>query len=135
LLLDGLVDPNDQHHDRSKIAFDLLESDTLLLPWPCLYETISTRLVRQRERLLAFESFLKNPAISMIDDAPYRDSALIDVFDSSRQFGHSFSLTDSVIRNILRNVNIRIDYLITFNDKDFQDVCAARGIEIFPGEE
>ena len=131
----GMVDPNDQYHDQSEIVFDLLESDTLVLPWPCLYETISTRLVHQRERLLAFESFLKNPAISMIDDAPYREDALLNVFDTSRRFGHSYSLTDSVIRNMLRNVNIRIDYLITFNDKDFQDVCAVRGIEIFPGKE
>ena len=40
------------------------------------------------------------------------------------------SVVDSVIREIITDINVKIDYLITFNIKDFQDLCALRRIEI-----
>jgi hypothetical protein len=40
------------------------------------------------------------------------------------------SLVDMVIRYILDDVNIRKDCLLTFNRRDFVDVCRKRQIEI-----
>jgi predicted nucleic acid-binding protein len=127
----GLVDPTDQHH-RSALEwadFVDIEGAILLLPWPCLYESISTRLIRSRSRTLALEQLLKRPTIRLLDDLTYRDAALEAVFETAR-VGHSYALADSVIREMLKDIDLRIDYLLTFNPADFQDVCQARRIEL-----
>jgi hypothetical protein len=102
----------------------------LLLPWPCLYEVISTRLVRRRDRTLQFEQFIKRPQIQRLDDIQYRDAALDAVFEAAQLTGRSHALVDGDIREILKDINLRIDYMLTFNSNDFQDVCQARRIEL-----
>ena len=42
----------------------------------------------------------------------------------------TYSLVDAVIREILKDKNLQIDYLATFNTRDFIDICAKRKIEI-----
>lgn len=127
----GLVDPTDQHHERAQQWTDIVDQEgaTLLLPWPCLYESVSTRLVRSRSRTLELEQFLKRPTTKFLNDASYRDVALEEVFNAART-GRSYALADSIIREMLKDVNLRIDYLLTFNVADFQDVCQARRIEL-----
>ncbi len=125
----GLVDPSDQHHEASIKLFSDAGTHELLIPWPCLYETVSTRLVKQPEKLSAFEKLL--PTLTRIDDSPYREFALEKVFEPNFFGGHP-NLTDWIIRAILSDDNLRIDALITFNHRDFKDVCWARGIEIIP---
>ncbi len=128
----GLVDPTDQYHQSALEWADFVDTEgaVLVLPWPCLYESISTRLVRNRGRTLEFEKILKRPTIRLLDDLTYREVALEAVFDSSRRVGHSYALADSVIREMLKDINLRIDYLLTFNASDFADVCQARRIEL-----
>ena len=36
-----------------------------------------------------------------------------------------------VIRFMLMNVNLKVDYLVTYNEKDFVDVCKKRKIGIY----
>lgn len=128
----GLVDPNDQHHGAAVEWADTVtaEAAILLLPWPCLYESVSTRLVRNRARTLEFEQLLKRPVVQLLDDRNYRDAALDAVFAASQTRGRSYALADSVIREMLTDVDLRIDYLLTFNTADFEDVCQARRIEL-----
>lgn len=126
----GLVDPKDQHHDKSKVISELINDFKILFPWPCLYETVSTHLARSRERTLYFESILKKPEIELFDDTKYKNSALNDVFEFSRYHGHTYSLADGVVREILKDIDVKVNYLVTFNAKDFHDVCAKRQIEI-----
>ena len=128
----GLVDPTDQHHQNALDWADVLDGEgaILLLPWPCLYESVSTRLVRNRGRTLQLEQILKRPTIRLLDDLTYRDAALETVFETSRRLGHSYALADSVIREMLKDIDLRIDYLLTFNAPDFADVCQARRIEL-----
>lgn len=127
----GLIDPTDQHHQSAVEWADIVatEGAILLLPWPCLYESVSTRLVRHRGRTLEFEQLLKRPAVEFLDDASYRDAALEAVFDTART-GRSFALADGVIREMLKDINLRVDYLLTFNGADFADVCQVRRIEL-----
>ena len=127
----GLVDPTDQHHARAQEWADVVDQEgaTLLIPWPCLYESISTRLVRSRSRTLELEQLLKRPTTKLLDDSDYRDSALEEVFNAART-GYSYALADSIIREMLKDINLRIDYLLTFNTVDFQDVCQARRIDL-----
>ena len=125
----GLVDPRDQYHEMSNTIADVIEGHQIVFPWPCLYETISTHLTRRREQLLYLEKLIKKPEITLLDDTEYKDNALEEVFNSNR-LGFTYSLTDSVIREILKDINVRVDYLVTYNNRDFEDICQKRQIEI-----
>lgn len=126
----GLLDSSDQFHEKSKVVAELIEGHQIIFPWPCLYETISTHLTRRRERLLYFENFIKKPEITLLDDLNYKMNAFEEVFKLNKVSGFTYSLVDSVIREILKDPNVKINYLATFNGRDFEDVCQRRQIEI-----
>lgn len=126
----GLVDTKDQFHKTSLAIADLLQDNQILFPWPCLYETISTHLTRRRERLLYFEEIISKSNVILFNDNDYKVEALKQVFQHNRTSGFTFSLTDSVIREILKDVSVRINYLVTYNLPDFQDICEQRRIDI-----
>src|SRR5271156_3571005 len=104
----GLLDHDDQYHSDSIAVSKLINNYKIIVPWPCLYETISTRLVRNYERLTIFETLLKKPEIELIDDTKYKNTALNEVFEFNRNNGFTFSLADSVIREMLKDINIRV---------------------------
>lgn len=126
----GLIDPKDQYHEDAKAISELIDEYKILLPWPCLYEAISTHMVRSREKTVYFENILKKPKVELIDDNIYKNIALNEVFDFNRKHEHSHSLADAVIREILKDINLKVNYLATFNNKDFKDLCDRRQIEI-----
>lgn len=126
----GLIDPTDQYHELSNTVAELIEGYQIIFPWPCLYETISTHLTRRRERLLYLEEFIKKPEVILFDDSNYKANAIEEVFNLNRVAGFTYSLTDSVIREILKDINVKINYLATFNNSDFEDICQLRQIEI-----
>lgn len=128
----GLIDPTDQFHEMSNAIVELIEEQEyqIIFPWPCLYETISTHLTRRRERLLYLERLIKKPEIVLFDDSDYKVNALEKLFELNSYSGFTYSLTDCVIREILNDVNIKVNYLVTFNNSDFEDICQVRQIEI-----
>ena len=103
---------------------------TVVIPWPVFYETLNTRFARNLPALRQFEIFLKRPGIDFLDDTPYRQEALNRVFEWLLQRSRPFSATDCVLRLILDDVAIRIDFLAIFNERDFADVCRRRGVEL-----
>jgi predicted nucleic acid-binding protein len=126
----ALFDPRDQyaaHADQKAEYLDLLH---IVMPWPILYETLRTRLVRNVQSLRRFETYLGTRNITYLEDGQYRDDALRLTFDSSLNRSRPLSFVDCVLRLMLNDVNIRIDYLLTFNDVDFADVCRNRGITL-----
>lgn len=128
----GLLDSRDQHHDTSQQIADLIDGHKVIIPWPCLYETISSRFIGNRDRVTSFETLLKRPEIELLDDSEYKNRALEEVFTANRYRGNTYSLVDGVIREILKDEDIRIEYLVTFNTRDFSDVCQIRQVHILP---
>lgn len=126
----GLLDPKDQYHNSSIAISALIENYNIIFPWPCLYETISTHLTRRRDRLIILEEIIAKPNIMFLEDGDYKLEALNQVFTNNRVSGFTYSLTDSVIREILKDVNVNVNYLVTYNEADFKDVCDQRLIEI-----
>lgn len=101
----------------------------VIIPFPSLYETINTKLLRDKNKAAA-DWFLKqlnenNRFIKVYDDA-YRDLAFKST-TSNR--GRGISLVDNILRVMMYDSNLNIDTLITFNTGDFVDVCISRGIE------
>lgn len=126
----GLVDSKDEHHDKSVLINNLIEGNHIVFPFPCFYEIIRTKFVKNKLKLEAFESLLKSSNVAYIDDTKYKDEALLKVYELNKKSFVSHSLTDAVIREMLSDVDLRLDYLVTYNVKDFADICAKRKIEI-----
>ena len=102
------------------------------MPWPIGFETLRTRLVKRRVAMQALERRLKGPRIQWVEDQPYRAEAFEMTFETSRK-GRPLSMVDCLIRLMLEDPNLRINYLATWNARDFEDVCQARGIVILEG--
>ncbi len=124
----GLYDPKDQHHEQANAVADDIGANRILIPWPTMYEFMNTRFVRQKNGILAFQVLLNNPRLTLVDDGPYREKALASFFQSKR-----YSLTDAIIRGMLLDSDLPIDYLVTFNRADFEDVCYLKRVEIVDG--
>lgn len=126
----AMFDPRDQHQARIEEILEPLERSYLVLPWPTLYETLRTRLSRNRKALQQFELYLQRPNMTFLDDEPYRETALELCFSSSLRAHRPLSMVDCLIRLILEDINVKIHYLATFNSGDFIDICLKRQIDI-----
>jgi predicted nucleic acid-binding protein len=130
----GLYDERDQYYARANELFVAYFNNTfnrLLVPWPVLYETVSTRLVRHQKSLALFERDWRRLTgrgqLILLDDSPYRQAAIDECFSEARVQRRELrplSLADRVIRQVLGETKIRVDVLITFNVADFADVCS-----------
>lgn len=102
----------------------------LLVPWPILYEAVGTQMTKNQKRMGALNrdwKFLyRQRRLEFLDDKSFREKAIDEAFNELLQGPHHYrglSLTDRVIRNMLSEPNLKIDYFITFNKGDFIDVC------------
>lgn len=90
----ALFDERDDHHQSACRIEKWLDSQSILLPWPILYETLNTRLVNRLKRdpagLAKFGAIARSPKTELLDDAPYREM-LWAFFDQSL-FRSSLSL-------------------------------------------
>lgn len=126
----AMFDPRDQHRAKVEEITEYLDLCHLILPWPTLYETLRTRMARNRNALQGFERYLKRSRISFLDDEPYRETALRIAFSSSLQEYRPLSMVDCLIRLILDDINVKVNYLVTFNNDDFIDICRKRKVAI-----
>lgn len=128
----AFYEPRDQYHMRAK-SLDLdLDAVPLLVPWPSLYETFSTRFVRDQRRVSLFMTVLRRSNITRFEDQKYREDALeIGVTAKPKRY-RPLSLVDRVIRLALEDPDVNVGGLLTFNPNDFRDVCRRRGIELIP---
>lgn len=126
----ALFDRRDPYYEKAGEKADLLSLFQIVLPWPTVYETLRTRLVRNSLALQQFERFLKSPNIVFLDDAAYRDAAFDLTLESSLRRHRPLSMVDCLIRLLIDDVNVRINYLATFNPADFVDVCRRNNVEM-----
>jgi predicted nucleic acid-binding protein len=128
----ALCDPRDRAVSRGVIddIYSRVKVHSIVVPWPVLYETLGTRFARSRPAMQRFEQEIKSARVVLVDDAPYRDDALAHVIEWSLR-GRALSLVDCVLRLLLDDVQTRIRYLVTFNQRDFADICAKRRIELW----
>ncbi len=119
-----------ERHQRALKIIDDMENNEVIIPWPTLYEFVNTRLARRKENLYAFEQFLLKPNVKKISDEEYKKLALQNVFELNKTRHSSISLIDEVIRQMILDGNLKIDFLITFNRIDFEYPCQLANVEI-----
>ena len=122
---------NDDLHPIANRIYERLEmlECTIIIPFPSLYETINTKLLRDKNKEAADWFLLQlnqNPRFIKVYDDAYRDMAL-DCTTSNRERG--ISLVDNILRVMITDQHLKIDALITFNIGDFVDVCTKCRIE------
>jgi predicted nucleic acid-binding protein len=123
---------SDSHHAVASELATRIEQFYLVLPWPTLYETLNTKFLRRAEQVARFSRVLKQPGIRYENDEPYREDAFKRTLQKSNAgpTGQNLSLVDVVMNGMLENTSLRIDYLATFNARDFRRACQRRNIEI-----
>jgi len=126
----GLYDKRDNFYHQANELFEYLSLGQILIPYPSLYETINTRFAKNKEGIEAFEKLISKPEVILIDDKDYKNEALELTMNSSIRMNKPYSLVDVIIRLMLSDKNLKIDYLISFNPNDFFDVCSNKNIEI-----
>jgi hypothetical protein len=65
-----------------------------------------------------------------LDDSSFREAAFEMALESSLRQRRPLSMVDCLIRLLLEDGTTQISYLVTFNERDFADVCRRRGVEI-----
>ena len=124
----AVCDRRDAHHRDAVRRFSAFESYGVAFPWPCLYKTLNTSFVENRHAMARFAAITRLPRVERLDDAPYRDEAYGETMSTA--LTRPISLVDTVMRLMLDDVDVRVNGLLTFNRKDFYDVCRTRGVEM-----
>ena len=70
----------------------------------------------------------RRPNVERLDDSQYRDDAYEQTVRTARR--RPMSLVDMVMRLMLEDVNVSVNGLLTFTQKDFHDVCRKRDLEM-----
>ena len=124
----ALYEPKDEHHEKALELFEYLDIGNVILPFPTLYETLNTRFSKNRS-IDEFEKLIERLDTTIIHDDIYKNDALRLIFEPNFK-KRNLSLVDIIIRLMLDDVNLKIDYIITFNTGDFIDVCRRKNIEL-----
>lgn len=121
----AVLDKRDSRMNYAEDIAKVLEQHQLLVPYPSLYETINTRLIKneyqQADKLFAY---LNNPEkVVLVPDDKYREDALKAVqFNLNR--GKHYSLVDMIIRLMMEDDSLGPRAVLTFNAGDFWGVNA-----------
>jgi len=119
----------DQYHSLACDLKEWIDNLSIVLPWPVLYETVNTRLSRQRGNLAQFRAIVELPDTILLDDSPYRSESYEMVMMTIRM-GSPLSLVDAVLRAVIDDVNVRVGAMLTFNHADFADICSKHNVEL-----
>lgn len=121
------------HHEEAVRIYEYLSElgVDFIIPYPSLYETLNTRLFKEGHKelsrwmatqLVANEHFIKIP------DDLYRQLAFDNTVSPQNNRGISF--VDNIIRAMIADRSVQIKALVTFNRRDFEDLCYERGVEL-----
>ncbi|MFT4222305.1 hypothetical protein [Dysgonomonas sp.] len=126
----ALYNPGDQYYQKAQKMIDYLEFGNIIIPYPTLHETLNTKFVSRKDWSVSFNNILNRDSTIFIDDKDYKAKALKLTLDNAITAKRPMSLVDIIIRLILDDVNVKTDAIITFNIKDFIDVCVSKNIEL-----
>jgi len=112
--------------EAEKMA-DEIEDEELVIPFPTLYEFVNSRLSR-RDAKLQFERLLSRPNVIKLSDAKYKEKALDNFFLKSKSEYSDISLVDEIIKLIIADKSLRIDYIAAF-DQGLLNDALSQGIK------
>lgn len=113
-------DQRDDKYVYSDKILNLLEMHELIVPFPSLYETINTRLLRNKYKQAdyLFEYLNDSKKVILVYDDKYREQALKSV-SSNLNHNKSYSLVDMIIRLMMEDSSLGHIAVVSFNIEDF----------------
>jgi predicted nucleic acid-binding protein len=126
----ALFDARDQYYFQAQTKARYIEFLIVIFPWPILYETLCTRFVKNRSGMSSFQRILRRRNVQFVDDIRYRDAAFEQTLAESQRGARAISLCDMTLRLMMQDENLRIDALLTFNLRDFSDICRKSKVQI-----
>ena len=108
--------------EAERIAEEI-EDDNIFIPFPTLYEFVNSRLSRRDSRA-QFEKFLQKSNVFKISDEKYKEKALENFFSKSNYEYSDISLVDEVIKLIIMDKPLKIDYIATFDEGLLNDALS-----------
>lgn len=113
-------DQSDDKYMYSDKILNLLEMHELIVPFPSLYETINTRLLRNKYKQAdyLFEYLNDSKKVILVYDDKYREQALKSVSSNLNQ-NKSYSLVDMIIRLMMEDSSLGPIAVVSFNIADF----------------
>ena len=126
----ALFDRSDEHHHKAQIMQSYLEFGSIIIPFPVLYETLNTKFSKKENWMSGFQGYMNRETTTLVPDTKYRDLALSNTFSYSLDRKRPMAIVDMAIRLMLEDITLNIDALITFNVRDFVDICNQKNIEI-----
>ncbi|QXV66102.1 hypothetical protein INP83_03135 [Mucilaginibacter sp. 21P] len=127
----ALYEP-EKEAERSELVSDIIDmiaDADICIPWPTMYEFVNSRLGRRKDRLNQFKKILENPNTFKIDDAPYKNIAIEKLFGFNRGYIGDISLVDEVIKGILTDTSLNINYFVSF-DEALANFARSQGINV-----
>lgn len=106
-------------------------TNNILIPFPVLYETINTKLLKDKNQKAAdwfLKKLVSDPKFIRIPDNNYRDVAFDSTIGLTRVRG--ISLVDNILRVMMTDKLLKINAIITFNSGDFADICMKQRIQL-----
>ena len=125
----ALLDKRDRHHLSARKMEEWLNVMPILLPWPILYETVNTRLVRRPESLARFDAIIRSAKTELLDDTPYRPRLLSAQFTRHLSMNR-LSLVDAILCSIIEDVNVSVSVMLTFDMGNFLPICQQNNVEL-----
>lgn len=119
----------DEYHKIAQELSSVIFDYNIIIPFPSVYEFLNTRFSRRSKQVNELELLFHKLNIVYVYDDAYR-TELIQKFIRINKGKRIISAVDMVINQILEDVNIKIDCIVTFNEKDFFHSCKKRNIEI-----
>ena len=84
----GLYDERDGFHNQARAYFLRYfpkGGNRLIIPWPIVYETVSTRMVKNKKGMLLLEKDWKllssQQQLHLLSDLPFREGVVDECFD------------------------------------------------------
>ena len=121
----ALFNPRDQYHEKAVEKQEWLDELPIALPWPVLYETLNTRFVKNSEYIRKIDRIISKSSTEIIDDSRYRQDAYETLLNNSHE---RKSLVDLILCAIIEDENVKIDALLTFNERDFKFLSQIKGV-------
>ncbi|RLD55989.1 MAG: hypothetical protein DRJ05_12040 [Bacteroidetes bacterium] len=119
----------DDYHAEASYIYDKIKNGKLIIPWPTLYETLRTKFVKSPNKLKQLQKIFGYNNTFKLSDDKFKESALENSFNDNIKYNHNKSLVDSLLLEILKDTNIKVDYLISFDKRaKFEIICNKRRI-------
>ena len=105
----ALFDVRDDSHSLAGELEDVVFSQRILVPFPCLYEFLGTRFSRRPLVIEEIDRIFIRSKVELIPDELYRKS-IIERYITSSRTGRTLSAVDLIINAMLEDINLRVNF-------------------------